>query len=834
MLPKPKICEACPLYQIGMGFVPDHIPPTATVAILGSHPSQHDEQGQQVEGYYGRDVLYSTVTPQPFLGTTGWVLRNTFVPLARLKPREVSYHHLIKCRYQRGNSLPPKEIYEQAIAYCTTHHLHFSPQTQTIVAFGNTPSKTDKDTRSAWEYTQGKGYPISEWRGFLGPRAFQGIRVYGALSVAGFLRDPHAKFIARFDWKRLARLHNGDWPSAIPERIIASPATRDQFVAILEEALLQPEIMVDTEYIPDQQLLTHVGAAWRSGSTVHGFQLEWLRGQATSVERAIFMRYWPRLCQSVTMGFWNAKADVPILEHNVSSKPVRIEDPMQAHAVLWPDMGHDYGFVASIYGKYNKLKHLAKDDILLYHWGDMIDLVWIWEALKEEFQHDPACEKKYREQNLKLIPILLDTEARGIRVNQARIEAAIPLYQALSEQASQLATAYCGYPLNVGSSKQVLAHLQEEGFKIKSINQDIISQQRAKYLPFDAAYEEQHGFTQAYIEERVSQGAHPLLELRVMYATNQHTVSNYLTPLRGVSRVHPQINIHTQAGGRHSTTNPPLATIPNDLRDIVMPDEGTVWIGGDWDQQEPRIQRAESGSRVLGAAFDQGEDIHTTFVCQLYGWPLPQDRRDPHSSAIDAEWRAAHNWGGKEDSRRTFAKALRYELAYGGQGMQAAKKALRMGVESKVVKNAAQVLLTSDPELTAWFSKVEKEVVSTRMIHSWGGGRRVFYWVERQDQIEEMKRQARNFPPQGGGADLYNLAIIEVCEKVPGVRFVYGMHDSLWFSCPWGLWVKVFSRIKEILTKPRMINSMAIHFPMSMKVMYDDGRVEKVSSTERV
>jgi DNA polymerase I-like protein with 3'-5' exonuclease and polymerase domains len=152
-----------------------------------------------------------------------------------------------------------------------------------------------------------------------------------------------------------------------------------------------------------------------------------------------------------------------------------------------------------------------------------------------------------------------------------------------------------------------------------------------------------------------------------------------------------------------------------------------------------------------------------------------------------------------------------------------------MGVDSKVAKNAAQVLLASDPELSAWFAKVEKEVASTRMIHSWGGGRRVFYWVERADQVEEMKRQARNFPPQGGGADLYNLAIVEVCEQVPEVRFVYGMHDSLWFSCPWGLWVKVFSRVKEILTKPRIINGMAVHFPMSMKVMYDDGRVEKVS-----
>ena len=83
---------------------------------------------------------------------------------------------------------------------------------------------------------------------------------------------------------------------------------------------------------------------------------------------------------------------------------------MQAHAVLWPDMPHDYEFVASIYGKYPKLKHLSKENILLYHWGDLIDLVWIWEELKNEFKKEPKCEEKYRQQNLKVIPVVLTRE----------------------------------------------------------------------------------------------------------------------------------------------------------------------------------------------------------------------------------------------------------------------------------------------------------------------------------------------------------------------------------------------------------------------------------------
>ena len=92
-----------------------------------------------------------------------------------------------------------------------------------------------------------------------------------------------------------------------------------------------------------------------------------------------------------------------------------------------------------------------------------------------------------------------------------------------------------------------------------------------------------------------------------------------------------------------------------------MPDEGQAWIGWDWDAQEPRIQWGESGSKVLERAFTANEDIHTTFVCDLYGWSYPKNRSNPHGAPEDANWRNAANWGGKEDARRVFAKQVRYE-----------------------------------------------------------------------------------------------------------------------------------------------------------------------------
>lgn len=827
---QPATCKGCPLYGVGHGFVPDEERPSQ-IAVLGYMPSKDDVQGRHLVGYAGpKQPLYETTSPRPFIGKEGWLLENTYLPAAGLSRKDVSLHHVLKC-YVPGHL--PEDTRIAAEYHCVSKHLNISDESKVLITIGDGP----------WKLLQGPDLPLQNWRGFCGPKPLANgkCHVYATADLSSLYTDPHLRFITRLDWKKTRQVREGSFPLEIPPQCVASPSTRGQFIRLLEEALCQPEIMVDTEFIVSNSMLTHVGAAWRvcpssptdtpnsSSFQVRGFQIEWVHGAATSVERAIFMRYWPQLCRKVKMGFWNAKADLPILETNLHDIPDRIEDPMQAHAILWPDMPHDYEFVASIYGKYPKLKHLSKENILLYHWGDMIDLVWIWEELKKEFQYEKKCEEKYRTQNLRLIPILLKREREGIRINQRRVQEALPEYATLSQEASTLAQAYCGFPINLGSPSQILHYLaSSESLRLRAMDQDTLSQARTKFLPFEADQEDKQGFDVAYISDRVRQGAHPLLELRTMYAKNEKIVSTYLGPLLGIGRVYPSINIHTQVTGRHSTTKPALATFPDNLRDTVMPDPGQVWIGWDWDAQEPRIQWGESGSKILERAFLRGEDIHTTFVCDLYGWAYPQNRANPHTSPEDDGWRQEHNWRGKEDPRRVFAKQVRYEINYDHteKAYNAQQKAIRMGIEPEVAKKAAEILLNSDPELRDWFRQIMKEGEKTRISRSWGGGRRVYYWADAWSKIP--LNEMRNYPLQAGGADLYNLTIVEICEKVKEAKFVYGLHDSQWWSMPNDS--KLHERakiIKMIAEQPRIINGRSIPFPGTFKIMKEDGKIEK-------
>lgn len=830
---KPATCNGCPLANYGKGFVEDEVHDTP-VGIMGFCPSKDDVQGRHLVSYAGKgQPIYETTQPAPFIGQSGYLLEKTYLPAAGLKREDVSLHHLLKCHIP---AVPNWDTLLLAMNHCTKAHLNTSDEIKVLVTLGEEP----------WKLLQGPSLPVNDWRGFIGPKKIAGGQcdVYCTHDPAELYSDPHARFITRLDWKKIKSIRDGSYPLEIPKQLVASPSTRDEFEALLKEALCQPEIMCDTEYIVSNSLLTHVGAAWISSTpissqdgpgpsapspVVKGFQLQWVAGDATNVERAIFMKYWPLLCRKVKMGFWNAKADLPILQHNLGCIPERIEDPMQAHAVLWPDMPHDYEFVASIYGKYPKLKHLSKENILLYHWGDCIDLVWIWEQLKKEFKSEPSCEKKYREQNLKLIPIILERESTGIKVNQARVEEAIPQYEELSRDASILAQAYCGFPINLGSTGQLLFYLYSgENFRLRGMDQDIIAVARAKEYPFDADQEDKKGFSVGYVCGRVALGAHPLLETRVMYAKNEKIINSYLGPLRGLERIYPSINFHTQVTGRHSTTDPALATFPERIRDTVMPDEGCAWIGFDWDAQEPRIQWGESGSKVLERAFTNGEDIHTSFLCDLYGWERPTDGRNPHSSEIDKAWRGRHSWTGKDDPRRVFAKQVRYEINYDHteKAYNAQQKAIRMGIDPSVAKRAATVLLNSDPELRDWFRRVMQDGERTRVVRSWGGGRQVYYWADgfSKNPLNEM----RNFPLQAGGADLYNLTIVEVSEKVPMAKFVYGSHDSQKWSVPSERWQEAYGLIKPIVEQKRLINGRWIPFTASWHVIDDKGVVTKL------
>ena len=74
--------------------------------------------------------------------------------------------------------------------------------------------------------------------------------------------------------------------------------------------------------------------------------------------------------------------------------------------------------------------------------------------MNRELERDPQTQAVYR-QFLPLTPYIARSEAYGSQVNQARVQAVLMRLGAEQQEATRMAQAWCGYPINVGSSAQV-------------------------------------------------------------------------------------------------------------------------------------------------------------------------------------------------------------------------------------------------------------------------------------------------------------------------------------------------------------------------------------------
>lgn len=146
----------------GEGFVPDSIPEGVDVVVLAQNPGGDEERGQRVIGYDGKKPVYEPCAPQPLVGKTGYDVRTRFLPMLG-EGVTVGFANVLKCRLQgpdgRTNNLPTGKVLDSAVSHCTSRYLRLG-NPKLIIAMG----------ALAWEYTQGKGLPISDWRGFVGPK----------------------------------------------------------------------------------------------------------------------------------------------------------------------------------------------------------------------------------------------------------------------------------------------------------------------------------------------------------------------------------------------------------------------------------------------------------------------------------------------------------------------------------------------------------------------------------------------------------------------------------------------------------------------------------------
>ena len=779
MLKKPETCRECPLWGNGFGYVPDQKPEGASTMLVLPMPMVADVKAEAPVSLGALD-------------------REMF-PLAGIDRETVAVSHVLRCRWgggKREDDLPPASTLNAAVEHCRTHDT--TQESVTLkVAVGELPWKT---------LAPGIG-SLETWRGFLAPPEHGSNTRVLALKHPVTLKGAGTGLLEmKLDWQKVRRFHNGTWPQPLPPAVRWENGPEQ---AWLKAAASAPYVVIDTEYTWPQGWLTMIGLYSPGCGT-----LQWMRTDPNGASMARVTRELRALIAATPVVMHNSFADVPILEQNLGirfEEYKRIDDSMLLDSVLWSERSHRLEYLASLYGKHEKMKHLAATDPWRYNEGDVVETANVWDALAAQAGRDTAARWVYEHSVLPLVPIILEAHKRGIAVAQEKVLEVAAGLDVYEEVAGEVAEAYAGYPINLSSPDQLKTWLtQMEGHKVKGVGEDELAALRSRFLPVG-----EEDLTPEVMTQRLADGAHPLIEARALHSGAKQIESHYLRPMvvaaeEGDGRVYPKMHPWTQANGRWSIVDPPMQQLPKVVKPLVVPDKGWPWFMWDWSQAELRLIAALSNDEPLLEAFEKGWDVHTLHVCQALGYEMPSNYTDPHKAPEDAEWRTSINWKGKEDPRRTFGKQFIFRLCYGGDPRFALDipGARAMGFDGAGLEKAAKLWLKSHPAIEQYWRRSIASGLKKGESRNFLGRPRRFL----SQDVKGRTRELYNHPLQSGVADIKNLTIIAVWDELPRdeVHFVYECHDFLCYAVREDTWDRNTAALREIAERPVNVNGTAM------------------------
>ena len=383
--------------------------------------------------------------------------------------------------------------------------------------------------------------------------------------------------------------------------------------------------------------------------------------------------------------------------------------------------------------------------------------------------------------------LLSKMEETGIGVDEDKL---LQLSKYFSKiVADETAGAYkeAGHEFNVGSPKQLQVVLFDE-------------------LKLPKTKKIKTGFTTdaESLEWLATKTKHPLLKhlLRIREAGKLlTTIDGLIKATDQDGRIHTNFQQTVAATGRLSSTDPNLQNIPirtdegRQIRDcFIAQDPFTDLLTADYSQIEMRIMAHLSEDKGLIAAFESGEDLHSTVASLVFG---------VKANEVDAEM------------RRTI-KAMSYGLAY---GLSSFGLAQTLDIDPA----SASELMAKYFERFGGIRDYLKTVVVTAREKGYTetilGRRRYLPELnhENRQRREIAERAALNAPIQGSAADIIKIAMLHVQESISEAnlksRLLLQVHDELI--------LEVWPGEKELLEKivrDRMSKAYKLNVPLDVNI----------------
>lgn len=252
--------------------------------------------------------------------------------------------------------------------------------------------------------------------------------------------------------------------------------------------------------------------------------------------------------------------------------------------------------------------------------------------------------------------------------------------------------------------------------------------------------------------------------------------------------VHPSASMFSTYTGRYtytSKTKKKYATgialhqwpRQKEFRALIKPRKGYKHVELDAAGQESRLMAEKSRDFNMMQVFKDGKDFHSYTGAQISGlsYEAFMKGKAEGNSAItgDHGFRYQGKFTNLSNNYRIGVKKLRVQarVQYG------------MNVEFMKAKSWQDAFHSSFPDVKPYWKSAIQEAKTRGYAVTMAGRRfRLVYWDKENRWSTESS--AINFPIQGAGADMKDLAIQEIDKHFPEFEFWFDLHDGLHYECP--------------------------------------------------
>lgn len=425
-----------------------------------------------------------------------------------------------------------------------------------------------------------------------------------------------------------------------------------------------------------------------------------------------------------------------------------------------------------------------------YAQGDVIRTLKLFKHLYPQIAEAGMLEAYDRER--KLMPILLENERVGMRVDVNTLEHDVKEYRVCLEYADQWLRKKLRAPsLNVDSDADMAAALRSAGVVTNFVKTPTGKDSVSKANLTHDLFTDKQVFRVFGYRNRLTTCLKMFMEPWLLGANAENYISTSWNQVRqsssggnnGTRTGRPStsspnfLNLSKSFydkndGYEHPLRLPTLRELPL-VRRYILPDKGHVFLHRDYSQQELRL-----------LAYFENDKLLTAY------------KANPRLDIHEYVGNAIQQITGKHLERR-FVKILNFGLLY---GMGLGKLAQAMDIEVKDARLIKNAQLKALPGLRTLQHDIEERANVNEPIHTIGG--RAYY---EEDPIIINGRKISfvykllNYLIQGSAADVTKDALIRYDALRKSGRFLVTVYDEINVSAPRSEWKQEMARLRKAM-----------------------------------